>query len=140
MKIQNILSFSLTAVFAGAFATYSSVHAQTQPKSTDLENKGGVVTQVKSSQRVYVNPNTGKLEAVRSADQSAVAETENVNSVNRSLNLSGVASAPQLLPDGSRKIEFNGQFMAPLRAKINSDGDVEVGHDVGGDHDHSQDK
>jgi len=136
MKIKNRLVFSLTV--ASVFATQSLVHAQVEKKSTNLGKKEGVVAQANASQRVYVNPETGKIEAA--PEELAGAESEGVNSggVNRSLNLSGVASEPRLLPDGSRMIDFNGQFMTPVRAKINSNGDAEVGHEVG--HDHKQDK
>jgi len=34
------------------------------------------------------------------------------------------------MSDGSTKIDFNGQFMIPLKAEVNSDGDVRTGHHI----------
>ena len=79
---------------------------------------------------VFVDPETGKMiSGPIESDESLVSETRD-SAQSRSISLSGVASKPQLMPDGSRKIEFNGQFMLPIKVEIDSDGNVRAGHHI----------
>ena len=80
----------------------------------------------KSSTRIaFIDPKTGKLTSKPAGQQQADMLSKNKS---QSITLSGVASEPQLQSDGSSKIDFNGQFMKPIRVEINSKGEVHSGH------------
>jgi len=109
---------TISACYASAFAD---------------EAGNGVVSNIVtvSERMVFVDPETGKI-IPGSIDPSELPVNESSDKTqSRSISLSGVASEPQLMPDGSRKIEFNGQFMRPIKVEIGEDGSVQAGHHIG---------
>lgn len=110
-----------TVSFCVAISVGMSVHAQTDPELSiiDVENTNS------PSQVIFIDKETGQMVS-KPVDQDPQAPNQKQL---KSIDISGVASEPKLMPDGSRKIEFNGQFMIPVIAEIDSQGDVSTQHE-----------
>lgn len=123
-----------TMVFSIAFAISATAVAQTNEESN--ADKAAAVQSQTPARIAVINPETGKLISTPVEQQVGVFGQPQ----SKSINLSGVASEPQLMPDGSRKIDFNGQFMTPVRAEIDSNGDIETGHHLESELKHNKDQ
>jgi len=91
--------------------------------------------QVQQDQLIFIDPETGEMTSQPTDEQDAGVIQEGKDLPEAELrsvdpSKSGIASEPFLMPDGSRKIDFNGQFNKPLKASVDENGVVEVGHDV----------
>lgn len=79
-----------------------------------------------AAQMVFIDPQTGEI--LPSEGQVDAAASKKIKPL--SVLGSGVASAPQLLENGSMKIELNGQFIVPISVSIDRDGDMQKGHHI----------
>jgi len=115
---------------SAAFAISAVAYAQTNQKSVTGERTGAQAP----ARTAYIDPETGRLISkpadlvVPEVTETSEVSIDDVQS--KSINLNGVASKPQLMPNGSLKIEFNGQFMTPMRAEIDADGNIHADHHI----------
>lgn len=79
---------------------------------------------VQANRMVIIDPETGQLRPAPPQSEIPVV----TNNQGLQPGVSGRASKPQRQADGSLKIELNGQFIRPLNAVIDENGNVEVGH------------
>ena len=130
----------IMVVFSTACALSTSVYTQAHEDVTSDTAEESSAAQVGlASQKVFIDPKTGALiqqpadvdinTSGNSTTNSQVSEDLG-QSQSSAITLSGVASEPKLMPDGSRKIDFNGQFMTPIKAAIDANGDLITGHHV----------
>lgn len=136
--------------FSTACALSTSVYVQAdEDVKSDTAEASSVVQVSSASQKVFIDPKTGKLiqqpasvdidTSSNSTTNSQVPE-ELGQSQSSTITLSGVASEPKLMPDGSRKIDFNGQFMTPIKAEVDANGDIVTGHHVEEHQEHQEHK
>jgi len=112
-------------------ALSASVYAQENQESSSNESSASTSVSQQAARMAIIDPKTGQLTSTPAEQEGAVfggAQSRSIGTTG-----SGVASEPQLMADGSRKIDFNGQFNKPVRVKIDSNGEVETGHHVGHD-------
>jgi len=115
---------------SAAFAISAVAYAQTNQKSVAGERTGAQAP----ARTAYIDPETGRLISkpadlvVPEVTETSEVSIDDVQS--KSIKLNGVASKPQLMPNGSLKIDLNGQFMMPIRAEIDADGNIHADHHV----------
>lgn len=80
----------------------------------------------RAGQMIFIDPETG--EVVTGQQQVDVSDLKKMQST--SVFGSGVASEPQLLENGTIKIELNRQFMMPVNVSIDEDGNMQKGHHI----------
>ena len=130
----------IMVVFSTACALSTSVYVQAdEGVKSDMAEGSSVVQVGLASQKAFIDPKTGELmqqpanvdinTSSNSTTNSQVPEDLG-QSQSSAITLSGVASEPKLMPDGSRKIDFNGQFMTPIKAEVDANGNVITGHHV----------
>lgn len=112
---KNIVSFCVV------LSASMSVNAQTDLKlgATEAEDANS------PKQVIFIDKETGQMVSKPSEQDLQSADQKQF----KSIDISGVASEPKLMPDGSRKIDFNGQFMTPLTAEIDLQGGVSTKHE-----------
>ena len=125
IKSKSMMMVCLTVFAASA---YGQKVEQPATKALDAaehdahthENSTG------AGQMVFIDPKTGEIVPGQGqADATASKKLEPLSVLG-----SGVASAPQLLEDGSMKIELNGQFIVPISVSIDKDGNMQKGHHI----------
>ena len=130
---MNYKIFLSIVSFAAVGVLFNS-HAQGQQAIENGEGKSH-----SAAERVAIlDPSTGELiasdgseVAIDQAGNVVINGSEPKNKETEQVELGvGVASAPQLMSDGSLKIDFNGQFDRPIKASIDDKGQVSSGHHI----------
>ena len=131
------IMMTISALFVLSASVSTSVSAQ-----TNEESSAGELTNTQTpAQNAFIDPETGQLTSVPTDIVEPEASTKSEESLSedsiiiedaqsRSIDLTGVASDPQLMPDGSSKIEFNGQFIKPIKVQIDDNGTIQTGHHI----------
>ena len=125
-----MIGFSVAYTFS--VAAFAQVN-ENDPEEGVKESVSEVGSQARMA---FIDPETGKLvtkpesAGVAVPDAAVAPRVQGERGATKPVNLSGVASEPKLMPDGSRKIDFNGQFLNNVEAKIGPNGEVITGHHI----------
>ncbi len=135
MKRLLLGSVFVHALWFSAFAQIGPESAQELiDRESSISTGNGI-----SAQMATIDPETGQLISKPvDVELSPSQGTGFGESQSQSFELSGSAPKRQLMSDGSTKIDFNGQFMIPLTAEVDSEGTVKTGHHI--DHEDAKHK
>lgn len=123
---SKVVGVVCLTVFAASASAQENDQAAVNAAEDETHTHDEHGNSASAGRMVFIDPKTGEILSGQSQSDAARSQKMKPTSVLGS----GVASAPQLLENGTIKIELNGQFIMPISVSIDKDGNMQKGHHI----------